>query len=58
LDLRAVEPEQGFTLFDVLTGLVDEQIFDEAVGSKCDDRQQSFVVLHPSYGAHFLHDVA
>ena len=40
LNLRAVEPEQRLALMDVLAGLADEQVFDEAVRSQRDDCQK------------------
>ena len=51
LNLRAVEAEERLALLDVLTGLVDEELLDIAVGAHGDDRQQSLVVLDPADGA-------
>ena len=52
LNLRAVEAEQRLALFDVLPGLVDEQLLDVAVRAHGHDRKQRLVVLDGADPAH------
>ena len=53
LNLRAVEAEQRLALFDVLSGLIDEQLLDVAIRAHGHDRKERLVVLDgtdPAYG--------
>ncbi len=55
LNVRAIEPEERLAGVDVLTGRVDEEVFDVAVRSQGDDRLPAFVVHHGAdrpYGPH------
>src|SRR5262249_31722415 len=52
LNLRAVEAKQRLALHDVLSGLVDEKLFDISVRSHGHDGQQRLVVLDLADGPH------